>query len=495
MTDGLGIRAPTVGAIAEHQAELAAAARIPVLEVQQPLSDLRALTGLTNVASLRVSCRARDLTPLQALSGLVHLHLTADSVLGEPTNGWAPLPALRRLCVHGYVGPRGPLRLDWLRHFPGLESLELGSVVGRPVDLDGLRSLPRLQELRLTRFIVADLRPLAELPSLRRVVIGHSQIRSFRGLEAWDGAASSLALELAGSNFVAAELASAAARAPRIAVAVPTADPPPLPPPGEWSPREEAPPLPSPLHEAGLRLARRIFRDDLLALDTDDERPPLDQPVLVAPDLEVVAAHRASLARLPHIAALMVQAPVLDLRPLVGLDNLAGLWVHCVDPDLTPLRALPRLERLYVRWGSVVCRPAEFGPLTRLRRLVIAGYVGPDGGEADLEWLRAMPRLERLEIEGGSDRTLDLSGLTNLHELRTLRLRGFRIAQPRPIGELPQLQAVELEDGEVASLAGLLPWRGKSMSLRLRATRVPARELATLQAQAPGLTVEVHEPG
>ncbi|MDC0675017.1 hypothetical protein [Nannocystis radixulma] len=106
-----------------------------------------------------------------------------------------------------------------------------------------------------------------------------------------------------------------------------------------------------------------------------------------------------------------------------------------------------------------------------------------------------MPRLERLEIEGGSDRTLDLSGLASLRELRALRLRGFRIAQPRPIGELPQLQLVELEDGEVASFAGLLPWSGKSMLLRLRATRVPEGELATLQAQAPGLTVEITPAG
>jgi Leucine-rich repeat (LRR) protein len=175
------VRAPDIEAVARFHAQLTAA-RISVLEIEAPVSDLSPLAGLDHIQSLRLSCRARDLTPLQALPGLTHLHLGLNTVLGDPSSGLETLPGIRHLCVYGYIGPRGPLKLDWLRHFPGLTSLTLQGTPYRSIDLEGLRVLSQLQDIELSVFVFSDMRPLAELSALRSATISHSQIKSFRGL-------------------------------------------------------------------------------------------------------------------------------------------------------------------------------------------------------------------------------------------------------------------------------------------------------------------------
>ncbi len=134
------------------------------------ISDIRPLSGLTELRTLLLKGNPiRDLTPL---SGLNLKNLKYD-VIGQTTGqtdlaeAWMPDPALRT-AVRGEIGllPDVPLTKERMQTVGDID------VAGKGIsDITGLEFATNLRELDLRDNPITDLRPLANLTTLKRLYL------------------------------------------------------------------------------------------------------------------------------------------------------------------------------------------------------------------------------------------------------------------------------------------------------------------------------------
>ena len=178
------------------------------------------------------------------------------------------------------------------------------------------------------------------------------------------------------------------------------------------------------------------------------------------------------LAAIPHLKYLtVIDLGLASAQGLHALGKLEELTLVTYDKDPIDFRHFPKLKRcnLYWRRGAdnlFLCRD--------MRELFLDAYTG-----SDLQAFSQLHKLTSLGLVNG--KACSLRGLSNLRELRTLRLGGMRklsslddllyanslheltiqqckkITDLRPVGDLHRLRKLSVLDcGEIASLAPLL---------------------------------------
>ena len=156
----------------------------------------------------------------------------------------------------------------------------------------------------------------------------------------------------------------------------------------------------------------------------------------------------------------MVYSELSDLTPLENLTNLRVLLIpdRSNIQDLSPLSQLTALEELSIMGshhteGGLISNLEPLAGLSHLRVLSL------NVGSADLSPLRNLASLESVEISGDIY-VDDLSVFSQLTNLKTLRLRGFREeACPtqtlEPFSGLTQLQELVIDLEGVQSFSGI----------------------------------------
>ena len=156
----------------------------------------------------------------------------------------------------------------------------------------------------------------------------------------------------------------------------------------------------------------------------------------------------------------MVYSELSDLTPLENLTNLRVLLIpdRSNIQDLSPLSQLTALEELSIMGshhteGGLISNLEPLAGLSHLRVLSL------NVGSTDLSPLRNLASLESVEISGDIY-VDDLSVFSQLTNLKTLRLRGFREeACPtqtlEPFSGLTQLQELVIDLEGVQSFSGI----------------------------------------
>jgi hypothetical protein len=139
------------------------------------------LAGLEQCTSLRTlnAPRARDLTPLAALSALRVLRLKA-----APTDDLEPLGRLHALEELVVSAPNarqaeGVTKVDFIEHLSALKKL---TIWGNVPSLEPLAGLAHLEELTLWNDVVSDIDALADLSALRELTLVTPALASVQAL-------------------------------------------------------------------------------------------------------------------------------------------------------------------------------------------------------------------------------------------------------------------------------------------------------------------------
>ena len=154
------------------------ATQLEVLNLSgNPISDLRPLTGLTNLRHFVIpNCQISDISPLSDLRQLVELNLREN-----PISDITPLIELTTL---KYIDLGQCLIVDFspLLSFENLYTLQLND--NQIMDVRLISQLTSLRKLELERNQIIDIRPLSTLTSLRYLDLQHNQISDVRSLSA-----------------------------------------------------------------------------------------------------------------------------------------------------------------------------------------------------------------------------------------------------------------------------------------------------------------------
>ncbi len=152
------------------------ATQLEVLNLSgNPISDLRPLTGLTNLRHFVIpNCQISDISPLSDLRQLVELNLREN-----PISDITPLIELITLkyidlgqCLIGDFSP--------LLSLENLYTLQLND--NQIMDVRLISQMTSLRKLELERNQIIDIRPLSTLTSLRYLDLQHNQISDVRPL-------------------------------------------------------------------------------------------------------------------------------------------------------------------------------------------------------------------------------------------------------------------------------------------------------------------------
>lgn len=424
------------------------------------VTDLQPLKGLTELNTLQISNTAiSDLSPLQNLPKLklvysdnnkvstatatAFMRLRPDVLLvfnsEELNTWWRGLPIVWKalFASQGHIN-QNPGKEE-LHKLINIKCIDL-STNDHIQDIDPLRRLFNLQELKLSGTRVTSLSPLENLNNLRNVDLSGTAVNDLGPLR---------------NSFLLEEL------------------------------NIKQTPVRSlePLHRLkNLRLLQAdnslITREEVIALR---EKSPLVTVVYQSASLRIwwnnlMPEWREVLSQEMNMTVqpsdLMLQL-VVD-RTSLRIKNM--IWVS----NLEPLMPLIWLERLELTGTSV----NDLGPLsglTKLRSLDLSG-----NPITDLQPLSALNRLEVLNLEGNP--VSDLSPLARLTTLRSLNVAGTQVRHLRALAGLTQLEELSLYNTRLRSLAPA----DKIATLKhvkCYNTRIPRKSIDKLKLSRPDINI------
>lgn len=175
----------------------------------------------------------------------------------------------------------------------------------------------------------------------------------------------------------------------------------------------------------------------------------------------------STLPNLKHLQ--LCDTDVKDLAPLARLNNLVELNLDNTDvQDLTPLRHLPNLQVLNLSNTTVnSLAPLEY--LSELKELVLSntdvGAPRPrlsneSESSTGADWHVPPRKLPPLRSDGKS---LDITPLENLGELRALNLSGTAVNDLSPLVRLTSLRQLNLGGCPVVDVSQLAPLKNLSI--------------------------------
>lgn len=427
---------------------------------QTAVTELDALAGLTELNTLQISnTGVGDLSPLQKLPKLklvysdnnrvttaaatAFMRLRPDVLLvfnsEELTTWWRGLPIAWKalFAAQGNIS-QNPGKEE-LHKLLNIKRIDL-SASDHIQEIEPLRRLFNLQELKLAGTRITNLNPLESLNNLRTVDISGTAVYDLGPLR---------------NSFMLEELNVMQTQVRAL----------------------------SPLHELkNLRLLLAdnslVTREDVIALR---EKTPQVTVVFQTETLRVWWNNLSPEWRelLSQDMNLPSQPSGLQLQNVVDRSSLRirnMLWVSNLEP-LIPLIWLENLELS----GTAV---TDLGPLSGLVRLRVLDLSG--NPVADLKPLSNLKQLQQLNLE--SNPVSDLSPIARLTELRLLNVSGTQIRHLKALGGLNQLEELSLYNTRIRSLAPA----DKLASLRhvkCYNTRIPRKSIDKLRLSRPDINI------
>lgn len=427
---------------------------------QTAVTDLEALAGLTELNTLQISnTGVSDLSPLQKLPKLklvysdnnrvttaaatAFMRLRPDVLLvfnsEELTTWWRGLPIAWKalFAAQGNIS-QNPGKEE-LHKLLNIRRIDL-SASDHIQEIEPLRRLFNLQELKLSGTRITNLNPLEGLNNLRTVDISGTAVYDLGPLR---------------NSFMLEELNIVQTQVRAL----------------------------SPLHELkNLRLLMAdnslVTKEEVIALR---EKTPQVTIVFQTETLRVWWNNLSPEWRelLSQDMNLPSQPSGLQLQNVVDRSSLRirnMLWVSNLEP-LIPLIWLENLELS----GTAV---TDLGPLSGLVRLRVLDLSG--NPVADLKPLSNLKQLQQLNLE--SNPVSDLSPIARLTELRLLNVSGTQIRHLKALGALNQLEELSLYNTRIRSLAPA----DKLASLRhvkCYNTRIPRKSIDKLRLSRPDINI------
>lgn len=427
---------------------------------QTAVTDLEALAGLTELNTLQISnTGVSDLSPLQKLPKLklvysdnnrvttaaatAFMRLRPDVLLvfnsEELTTWWRGLPIAWKalFAAQGNIS-QNPGKEE-LHKLLNIRRIDL-SASDHIQEIEPLRRLFNLQELKLSGTRITNLNPLEGLNNLRTVDISGTAVYDLGPLR---------------NSFMLEELNIVQTQVRAL----------------------------SPLHELkNLRLLMAdnslVTKEEVIALR---EKTPQVTIVFQTETLRVWWNNLSPEWRelLSQDMNLPSQPSGLQLQNVVDRSSLRirnMLWVSNLEP-LIPLIWLENLELS----GTAV---TDLGPLSGLVRLRVLDLSG--NPVADLKPLSNLKQLQQLNLE--SNPVSDLSPIARLTELRILNVSGTQIRHLKALGGLSQLEELSLYNTRIRSLAPA----DKIASLRhvkCYNTRIPRKSIDKLRLSRPDVNI------
>lgn len=427
---------------------------------QTSIDDLEPLTGLSELNTLQISnTRVSDLSPLQKLPKLklvysdnnlvsiaaatAFMRLRPDVLLvfnsEELTAWWRGLPIAWKalFATQGNIS-QNPGKEE-LHKLLNIRRIDL-SASDHIQDIEPLRRLFNLQELKLSGTRIISMKPLESLNNLRIVDISGTGIYDLAPLQ---------------NSFLLEELN--ATQTPVRSL--------------------------TPLHELkNLRLViadnSLVTREEVTALR---EKTPQVTVVYQTESLRIWWSNLTPDWRelLSQDMNMPSQPSGLQLQTLVDRTSLRirnTLWVS----NLEPIIPLIWLENLEIS-GTTVTDLGPVAGLWRLRSLDLSG-----NPIADLKPLSGLRQLQHLNLE--SNPVSDLSPLARLVSLRSLNVSGTQIRHLKALGGLSQLEELSLYNTRIRSLAPA----DKIATLKhvkCYNTRIPRKSIDKLRLSRPELNI------
>ncbi len=427
---------------------------------QTSIDDLEPLTGLTELNTLQISnTRVSDLSPLQKLLKLklvysdnnlvsiaaatAFMRLRPDVLLvfnsDELTAWWRGLPIAWKalFATQGNIS-QNPGKEE-LHKLINIRRIDL-STSDHIQDIEPLRRLFNLQELKLSGTRIISMKPLESLNNLRIVDISGTGIYDLAPLQ---------------NSFMLEELNATQTQVRYL----------------------------TPLHELkNLRLVTAdnslVTREEVVSLR---EKNPNATVVYQTESLRIwwnnlTPEWRELLSQDMNIPS---QPSGLQLQSLVDRTSLRirnTLWVSYLEP-IIPLIWLENLELS----GTTVTDLGPISGLTRLKSLDL-----PGNPIADLKPLSGLRQLQHLNLE--SNPVSDLSPLARLVSLRSLNISGTQIRHLKALGGLSQLEELSLYNTRIRSLA---PAEKIATLKHVKCynTRIPRKSIDKLRLSRPELNI------
>ena len=161
----------------------------------------------------------------------------------------------------------------------------------------------------------------------------------------------------------------------------------------------------------------------------------------------------ALLVHCVNLQALTSSTRILDLSPLVALNNLTELNISSpftfdLRLELGHLSNLTNLTKLDLSSGGAF----DLSPLANLINLTELSLYG--GGPLDLNPLAGLINLTELDLS--DNKLFDIQPLAELTNLQHLNLRGNNISDITSLSGLIQLQRIDLSDNQIVNLKPLV---------------------------------------
>jgi hypothetical protein len=427
---------------------------------QTSIANLEPLSGLHELNTLQISnTNVSDLSPLQNLQKLklvysdnnlvsnatatAFMRLRPDVLLvfnsEELTSWWRELPIAWKalFVVQGNIS-QNPSKEE-LHQLLKIRRMDLSSS-NHIQEIEPLRRLLNLQELKLSGTRVISLKPLEGLNNLRSIDISGTDIYDLGPLQ------NSIMLEELNANQTKVRTLSH-------------------------------------LHELkNLRLLfadnSQVSKEEVISLR---EKNPQATVIYQTETLRIwwnnlSPEWRDLLAQDLNIPA---QPTGLQLQTLVDRTSLRirnALWVSNLEP-LIPLIWLENLELS----GTTVTDLGPLSGMTRLRSLDLAG-----NPIADLKPLSDLRQLQYLNLE--SNPVSDLSPIARLNSLRSLNVSGTQIRHLKALASLNQLEELALYNTRIRSLAPV-DKISTLKHLKCYNTRIPRMSIDKLRKSRPELNI------